>query len=146
MADIQFQGNNMKIYFAGSITGGRDDKELYSQIIGLLKNYGNVLTEHVGDPKLSSQGEVNVTDEYVYERDVAWMKESDVVITEVSTPSLGVGYEIGSAQSLNKKILCLYRESPTRRISKMIRGNKNLIFKTYKTIDDLPEIFNEFLK
>ena len=136
----------MKIYFAGSITGGRDDMELYFKIISLLKNYGNVLTEHVGDPKLSSQGEVNVTDEYVYERDVAWMKESNVVITEVSTPSLGVGYEIGSAQFLNKKILCLYREGSKSRISRMISGNKNLIFKTYKTIDDLPKIFNEFFK
>lgn len=29
----------MKIYFAGSIRGGRDDKELYLEIIGLLGKY-----------------------------------------------------------------------------------------------------------
>ncbi len=45
----------MKIYFAGSIRGGRDDAEIYSGIIELLKRYGDVLTEHVGDRTLSSR-------------------------------------------------------------------------------------------
>ena len=39
--------NNIKIYFAGSIRGGREDKILYSQIIENLKKYGTVLTEHI---------------------------------------------------------------------------------------------------
>ena len=47
----------MKIYFAGSIRGGRDDKELYSQIIKLLSDYGTVLTEHIGSNGLSVMGE-----------------------------------------------------------------------------------------
>ena len=33
----------MKIHFAGSIRGGRDDKELYLEIINLLRKYGKVL-------------------------------------------------------------------------------------------------------
>jgi nucleoside 2-deoxyribosyltransferase len=134
----------MKIYFAGSIRGGRDDKELYSAIITLLKNYGKVLTEHVGDHKLTALGEVDVTDEYIYERDMAWLKESDVFVADVTTPSVGVGYEVASAESLNKKVLCLYREGAPKRISGMINGNKNLTIKIYKSIDDLPEIFKNF--
>jgi len=35
----------MKIYFAGSIRGGRDDKELYLQLIKHLAKHGQVLTE-----------------------------------------------------------------------------------------------------
>ena len=46
----------MKIYFAGSIRGGRDDKELYLEIINLLGKYGKVLTEHIGDKNLSTIG------------------------------------------------------------------------------------------
>ena len=46
----------MKIYFAGSIRGGRDDKELYLEIINLLGKYGKVLTEHIGDKTLSAMG------------------------------------------------------------------------------------------
>jgi 2'-deoxynucleoside 5'-phosphate N-hydrolase len=46
-----------KIYFAGSIRGGRDDVNLYFEIIDYLKSFGEVLTEHVGDNSLSSNGE-----------------------------------------------------------------------------------------
>ena len=37
-----------KIYFCGSIRGGRDDARLYMRIIEQIKQYGTVLTEHVG--------------------------------------------------------------------------------------------------
>lgn len=40
------------IYFCGSIRGGRDDAALYKRIIDQLKQYGEVLTEHIGDPNL----------------------------------------------------------------------------------------------
>lgn len=61
----------MKIYFAGSIRGGRDDKELYLEIINLLGKYGKVLTEHIGDKTLSALGEDGPTDKYIYDRDMA---------------------------------------------------------------------------
>jgi hypothetical protein len=38
---------SLKIYFAGSIRGGRDDAALYLRIVEDLKAYGTVLTEHV---------------------------------------------------------------------------------------------------
>ena len=47
----------MKIYFAGSIRGGRDDQELYSAMIEELQTYGEVLTEHIGSSDLGNQGE-----------------------------------------------------------------------------------------
>jgi hypothetical protein len=37
----------MKIYFAGSIRGGREDAALYLEIIEYLKTFGEVLTEHI---------------------------------------------------------------------------------------------------
>ena len=38
----------MKIYFAGSIRGGREEEETYLKLIEHLATYGQVLTEHVG--------------------------------------------------------------------------------------------------
>lgn len=136
----------MKIYFAGSIRGGRDDGHLYSQIISLLSQYGTVLTEHIGDEKLLVEGEKDFTDAHIYERDIEFLTETDVIIAEVSTPSLGVGYEIGWTESRNKKILCIYRPFEGKRLSAMIAGNKNLTVKEYKTIEDLEIIFKEFFK
>ncbi len=60
----------------------------------------------------------------VYERDIRWIQECDLVIAEVSTPSHGVGYEIAYALNLGKRVLCLYRKG--ERVSKMITGNSDL--------------------
>ena len=46
----------MFIYFAGSIRAGRSDAQLYHKLVEMLKKYGTVLTEHVGNPNLTSAG------------------------------------------------------------------------------------------
>ena len=46
----------MKIYFCGSIRGGRQDGFLYERIVRQLKQYGTVLTEVVGDPTMPEEG------------------------------------------------------------------------------------------
>lgn len=134
----------MKIYFAGSIRGGRDDAGLYGELIQLLQSYGEVLTEHIGDKQLSTHGEGLVA-EHIFERDVKWVHEADLVIAEVTTPSLGVGYEIGLAEALGKKIICFYRPQADRKLSAMILGNVKLTVVEYKTIDELKEKLSELL-
>ena len=134
----------MKIYFAGSIRGGRDDHELYADIISLLQNYGDVLTEHVGGANLSVHGE-SLLDSEIYDRDLAWLREADVVVAEVTTPSLGVGYEIGKATEWNKRVLCLYRPADNRRLSGMLTGCPGVRVYEYRAVDELKEIFDEFL-
>ena len=135
----------MKIYFAGSIRGGRDDKDLYAQIIQKLESYGTVLTEHIGDSELTTFGEQNSSDIEIYERDMNWLNESDIVVAEVTTPSLGVGYEIGQMEG-KKPILCLFREQAGRRLSPMIGGNAHLQVQEYKTIEDIDSILDSFFK
>ena len=46
----------LKIYFCGSIRGGRQDGQLYAEIIAHLKTFGTVLTEHVGSEDLLQKG------------------------------------------------------------------------------------------
>ncbi|MDD3284007.1 MAG: nucleoside 2-deoxyribosyltransferase [Patescibacteria group bacterium] len=133
----------MKIYFAGSITGGRDDKDIYRQMIKILSQYGTVLTEHVGNVNLNSKGEIK-TDKFIYNRDMSWLKESDIIIAEISTPSIGVGYELGSSEAMEKNILCFYREQKDKRIPVMISGNKNIKIEKYKTIEDFGNIIKKF--
>ena len=135
----------MNIYFAGSIRGGRADRELYMQIIALLGNYGTVLTEHVGYKKLTHVGEAGLSDEYIYHRDMNWLNQSDIVVAEVTTPSLGVGYELAKAEG-QKKILCLFREQEGKSLSAMISGNHGMKIETYKTLSDIENIFHTFFR
>lgn len=136
----------MKIYFAGSIRGGRDDKELYLEIINLLKKYGEVVTEHIGDATITHMGQVTMTPEEIYTKDTNWLRDADVVVAEVTTPSLGVGYEIGFAEALKKKTFALYRTLPDKSISAMITGNSNVTSINYKDVSELPLIFDTILK
>ena len=119
----------MNIYFAASIRGGRDDEAVYRQLINELQQYGTVLTEHIAHPDDVEQG---MTDGEIYERDMDWLREADVVVAEVSTPSLGVGYELASAESLGKRVLCLFRPSSGGSLSAMISGSKQLAVAGYE--------------
>lgn len=125
---------NLKIYFGGSIKGGRSKVEDYKKIVDYLKTIGTVLDEHVADPNLQASGE-SITSTEIYNRDVSWINECDILIAEVTVPSLGVGYEIEYAESLNKRIICLYQNDES--ISAMIKGNNSITHISYDDVDEL---------
>ncbi|HAC15139.1 MAG TPA: nucleoside 2-deoxyribosyltransferase [Bacteroidetes bacterium] len=131
----------MKIYFSGSIRGGRQDAELYAQLIDFLKSFGTVLTEHIGYASIDD----SKTDREIHDEDVQWLTDSDIVIAEVTTPSLGVGYEIGRAVEMKKRILCLYRTSNGKNVSAMINGSPHLSCFEYKNIDEAKRIISKFI-
>ena len=135
-----------KIYFAGSIRGGREDVPVYDALIKHLHLFGDVLTEHVGDPSLSQKGDDGPGDRYIHDRDMAWLSACDLVVAEVSSPSLGVGYELGSALSLKKPVLCLYRPMPGRPLSAMIAGSPGIRTVEYSTIDEAKRIIATFIQ
>ena len=135
----------MKIYFSGSISGGREHAAVYQHLVGHLQTLGHeVLSAHVADPEVLER-EKDTPPRLVFERDVAWVHECDVMIAEVSTPSLGVGYEYGLAVQLGKPVLCVYRLG--LRLSKMITGNPapNLKVAVYTTEAELDRITQSFL-
>jgi nucleoside 2-deoxyribosyltransferase len=135
----------IKIYFAGSIRGGRNDRGLYNQIIQYLQQFGEVLTEHVGDGGLTPMGEAGMSDEDIYNRDMDWLTSADVVVAEVSTPSLGVGFEIASAIRWRKKVLCLFRIQEDRKLSAMIAGCPEVTVTEYRTMEDIKTCISHFL-
>lgn len=136
----------MKIYFAGSIRGGRTDVDVYLKIINHLKKYGEVLSEHIGDKRITDLGE-EIDEKHIYNRDLNWIKEADIIIAEVSTPSLGVGYEIAKAEDLGKEVLCVYKKlDDGKKISAMIIGNNKLNLKDYSSSEELLEIIDTFMQ
>ena len=135
----------MSIYFAGAIRGGRDDKALYLEIIELLSEYGRVLTEHIGDSRLTALGET-AGDKEIHDRDLSWLKEAKYVVAEVTVPSLGVGYEIGKATEWGKPVLCLFRPSDGRALSAMIAGSGGITVREYRNTVELKSAFDQFFR
>ncbi len=113
----------MKIYFACSITGGRDDEPIYRQIVAALQADGHEVPTALLAGSDVITLEVRVDPVEVYTRDIGWIENCDLLVAEVSTPSHGVGYEIGYALGMGKPVICLYREGRT--VSKMITGNRD---------------------
>ncbi|XP_038198410.1 2'-deoxynucleoside 5'-phosphate N-hydrolase 1 [Arvicola amphibius] len=123
MAAEVAEQSRCSVYFCGSIRGGREDQALYARIVSRLRRYGKVLTEHVAAAEPDPRGEEAAGgDQLIHEQDLAWLRQADVVVAEVTQPSLGVGYELGWAVALGKQILCLFRPQSGRVLSAMIRG------------------------
>jgi nucleoside 2-deoxyribosyltransferase len=136
----------MKIYFSGSISGGREHEAIYQRLVAQLQAQGHeVLSAHVADP-VAIEREKDASAREVFERDVAWVDACGVMIAEVSTPSLGVGYEYGRAVQQGKPVLCVYRSG--LRMSKMITGNPapNLTVAAYSSETELDVLVDAFLK
>ena len=135
---------NKKIYFAGSIRGGRDDAALYKEIIAHIKETDTVLTEHIGDLSLSAYEKGRDKDALIYEQDTAWLRECDAVIAECTSPSLGVGYELAYAEKYDKPCFLFYRKSKCQ-LSAMLTGNPYYKIYAYETAEEIFAFLDEVL-
>jgi len=131
--------SGLNIYFGGSISGGRNYVDRYQEFCEHLQQYGDILTEHVADPSLDSTGE-DLSKKEVYERDMRLLDDADVFVADVSTPSLGVGYEIRYAEERGIPLLLLYHEDSEHSLSGLIRGNSGVTVVRY---DEPTEVFDE---
>ena len=141
-----YPSNLLKIYFAASIRGGRQDQNKYNELIRFLSSKVEVLTEHVGDSSLEQTGEQNLSDKEIYQRDLEWLESADAIIAEVTNPSLGVGYELGIAEKLDKPILCLFDDTDHHcNLSAMISGNHKIMTFCYTSLEQAKEEIISFI-
>ena len=135
-----------KVYFACSIRGGRDDQPIYAAVVGIIKTNAEVLSEMFTNKDLTARGYEGATDHWIWKADLELLKKADAVITEVTNPSLGVGYEIAEAKNLKKPVLALYRPQPDRRLSAMVAGDPNVQVIEYQDVSELKQPIADFLQ
>ncbi len=137
----------MKIYFACAIVGGRQDENIYKEIVQALLADGHQVPTAANAGLQGAKGlEADMAPKDVYIRDTSWIDECEVLVAEVSTPSHGVGYEISYALERGKPVLCIAARG--MRVSKMITGNTmpGFEFAEYKDVADGIEIVRKFLR
>lgn len=136
----------MKIYFAGSIRGGRVDAELYHRLINYMQRKGgDVLTEHVGSMNLSLKEQGRSKDKLIYEQDTTWLRESDVLIAECTCPSLGVGYELAYAERYGIPCHIFYDKAKTQ-LSAMLTGDAYYNIHPYEKEEDIYPIIDRIMQ
>jgi nucleoside 2-deoxyribosyltransferase len=135
----------MNIYFACSITGGREFEGVYQELTAALVSDGHeVPTAHLAESTVVAL-EAVVEPRQVYERDVIWIQAARALVAEVSVPSHGVGYEIAFALHSGKPVLCLFQAG--RKLSKMISGNPHpqLQVRAYRDTTEAVRLMRDFL-
>ncbi len=133
----------MKIFFTGSVRGGRAHQPEYASVIKTLERYGTVFSKHVADETLSQYGETNLPNKEILERELSALEESDIVVAEVTTPAHGVGYLIGRATSLGKKVIALHYGEYALKLTGIIQGDSGVEVYTYKTDKDIERILEQ---
>ena len=102
--------------------------EFCSRVVTILEDSGlTVFAPQVLDP---------AEPEEIYRRDVHNVRMCDFLLTEVSSPSLGVGMEIMLAIELMKPILMFF-EGNVDSLSKMVRGADGKVLIEYTTLEDV---------
>lgn len=135
----------MQIYISGSMYGGTQKIETYKILVHELEKYGEVLNKQVADESAIAK-EAFQKDEDIYKDLEEKLKIADIIFAEVSVPSLGVGYELGYADRLNKKIIAVYDQNYTEKVSTMIRGNKRIELIPYRDIAQITDNLEKLLK
>ena len=133
------------VYFAASISGGRQEAATYLELATWLSERATVLTEHVANQSFDAAGEPGLTDREIHDRDLAWLAQADAVVAEVTVPSLGVGYEVARALQHGIPVLCLYRPVPGRRLSAMIAGAAGVEVVAYQHLNEAKLAIERFL-
>jgi nucleoside 2-deoxyribosyltransferase len=135
----------MNIYFACSITGGRDFELVYRTITATLLSDGHeVPTAHLAESRVNFfEGQLPAAE--IYQRDTDWIRACQALVAEVSTPSHGVGYEVGYALNLGKPVLCVFQAG--RPVSKMLTGNlePKMQVKSYRNPEEAVALIRSFL-
>lgn len=99
----------LHVHFMSTLNGNRPD---FERIFQLIMKFGHKLvTDHVltrtwEDLEQESPEEAQA----MHKTLLKWIEKADVVVYEVSTPSVSVGYEVAYAFTNNIPVILLYRE------------------------------------
>ena len=135
----------MRIYISGSIYGGTEKIETYKILIKELEKYGEVVDKQIADINTIAN-EAFQNDEDIYKDLEQKLLTADLIFAEVTIPSLGCGYELGFADKLNKKIIAIYDQNYTPKVSTMIRGNKRIKLIPYRDIEEIIKQLDSLIK
>lgn len=113
--------NTLDIYFSAAISAGRERQPLYARMAAYLSSLGaRVLSAHVAHARVL-QEESRRTPQEIFARDMQMIAACDGMIAEVSTPSLGVGFEIATCLQQRRPVLCLCEQGIF--LTRMLTGN-----------------------
>jgi 2'-deoxynucleoside 5'-phosphate N-hydrolase len=134
----------MIIYCAGPIKGDLTYQKFYKDIIEIVLELGHTPLSEL-NPDFKST--IPLTDKQIYSRDIKWIDRSNIMIAEVSGPSLGVGFEIAYAVFKKQIPVLGVANKKAVKVSSMILGCDSVLLnvKRYEDTGDLADIIQNYI-
>jgi len=121
----------MKIYFVASIRGKSKYLENYKKIIKILKDLGiDVFCQDVLETTEEVVSTLSDERKIKHYKDVLkWINVADLVVAEVSYPSINVGHEVSVALEKGKPVIVLYTQDNEPHLLQGLISDKILTIK-----------------
>jgi hypothetical protein len=139
----------VRVYLACTVRGDRGGVLAGRVIAERLEALGHeVLTSHLLDDEVE-RAEAALTEREVFERDIRWLSECEVVVAEASGSSYGVGFEVGyvlgRARETGQKVVLVYDQARSGAISRLIVGNHDSACTTfgYQSLTELSAFIDQ---
>ena len=113
-------------------------KQLDLSLLDLIVNWTEKQDFHAFVPGKMEDS----TPKIIFERDLNWLKQSNIIIADVNEPSHGVGMEIMYAYKHNIPVICLLKEI-SKPLSRMVEGSPHIYLLTYYNNDSLTKKLEE---
>lgn len=132
----------MNVYFTFSLTGEKFYDQNYRKIIEVILGCNcNILnTSTLKRTPEDVEKESEQEAEAYYKQMFKWIRKADVVVAEVSYPSLGVGHEISLALNECKPVIALFTQNKVPYAIESIHDDKLQILDY--DLDTISEVFD----
>jgi nucleoside 2-deoxyribosyltransferase len=135
----------MKVYFVGSISGKKLYLKNYKHIVNSLSEFGCEVIENTIKPTEEDVKTLSDEDKVKYYRRVLkWIDYSDIVVAEVSHPSIGVGHEVSVAIEKQKPVILMHVDGYSPHFMEGLKTDKLCVVK-YE-FNDLNNVLKDALE
>jgi nucleoside 2-deoxyribosyltransferase len=136
-----------KVFFSCSMSGGygRLAQDELRKILDIIEALGMIVISKHQIDKNFVENESTLTEKRIHDRDYQWLQEADLVVAEITNPSLGVGAEIADAVHLGIPVLCVYKKEYEHQTSSYIRGKAGVVCRAYSDYEELKEVLKELM-
>ncbi len=135
----------MNIYFTASTTHDGVLIKNYKTIYTLLEQFGSLISGKQIVNKTLLKKDRQIPTKEIFQREKQLIELADLIVAEVSQPSIGVGGEIVYALVHNKPVLALLFKNQEDKISPMIEGNPSEnLFLEYYNFENIRFVLKDF--
>lgn len=142
----------MKVYYTASYAFREENKEIYDKTSNYLKKlFGDKNVYYANDqidiPFSDDENQHDILTATKY-REKA-LKNSDILIADVTQGSAGIGYNISLAVSLKKPVLVLRKKTKKEKVVHHLIDSgkvKQIKYKEYETAEDIQALVKEFVQ